>query len=219
MEATHADVVEGAHKRQSQTTTKLYKPIHANKTLYLKMLLTQKYDSSIWGKLYKRRLFTQHSISFVEGINFAEDLSVVPRAIFNAKRTWIDECVYIYRIDNNNSYTHQVKPEHLVSFAKANEVLRRYFTEKDVSKHYQRALEIGLLKTYWFTLINNKSLQEHVLPYLDFTPTFKASQIVYKLFLDCRSFNKAKKIFKLYRRLYLWYLFTLRCIDNIFSKR
>ena len=56
----------------------------------------------------------EHRIFFEEGINYAEDLFWNAQFMFYGKKVNIDDAVYYYRTDNENSYNHNISEKNLL---------------------------------------------------------------------------------------------------------
>ncbi len=149
-EATHADITDGGYAEWREGKTRAtYRPDHVEKKTYLKWMLCQNIISNrIWGRLYRRDLLTEHHIYSIEGIDYSEDYAVVPRAMFFAKRAYIDDIVYDYRTDNINSYTHALSEKNLISHFKACQLVASFFEKEDKKGEYHRSVDIGMVNAY-----------------------------------------------------------------------
>ena len=113
---------------------------------YLRLMLCQNIVSNrLWGRLYRRRLFTDNGIRLAPGIDYCEDYSVITRLMFHARRSFIDDSVYYYCDDNAGSYTHTMSPRHMRSFVMSNRVVLDFFTSNDPQGRYSFPLQIGML--------------------------------------------------------------------------
>lgn len=86
------------------------KHLHVNPSLnphvLLQQVLTGEVHSSLCNKLIKRTLYLKHDITFIEGLNMREDLSVMFRLLyFTEKIAYIPKPFYQYSKFNENSYT------------------------------------------------------------------------------------------------------------------
>lgn len=147
MEETGADVVDGGYVTVSDgNESALIPPFHGKKETYLKLMLCQNIVfNRIWGRMYRRSLFTEGGINSVEGVNYGEDYVVVPRLLLGARREYIDEAVYAYRDDNATSYTHSINEKHNRSFYRAHALVNEYFTLHDTTGTYHTALQMAML--------------------------------------------------------------------------
>lgn len=83
---------------------------HVNPSLNPRILLQQVLSgfvhSSVCNKLIRRSLYFDHGILPIEGLNMREDLSVMFRLLYFAKRiAYISEPFYYYYLENEGSYT------------------------------------------------------------------------------------------------------------------
>lgn len=147
MEETHADVVDGGYVTVTDGTEgTTVKPFHGKKETYLKLMLCQNIVfNRIWGRMYRRSVFTDSGVSPVEGINYGEDYVVVPRLMLGARRTYIDDAVYAYRDDNATSYTHSINEKHNRSLYRAHAIVAEYFAQHDTAGAYRTAMQMATL--------------------------------------------------------------------------
>ena len=108
MEETGADIVDGGYVTvTADRESALIPPFHGTKEKYLKLMLCQNIVfNRIWGRIYRRALFTEGGINSVEGINYGEDYVVVPRLILGAKRA----CLGRVRLPRRQR--HLLHPQH-----------------------------------------------------------------------------------------------------------
>ena len=86
------------------------KHLHVNPSLnphvLLQQVLTGEVHSSLCNKLIKRTLYLKHDITFIEGLNMREDLSVTFRLLyFTEKIAYIPKPFYNYILTKTTSYT------------------------------------------------------------------------------------------------------------------
>ena len=113
---------------------------------YLSLMLCQNIVSNrMWGRLYRRSLFTDNGVRLMPGVDFCEDFSVMTRLMFYARRSFVCDPVYFYSDDNAGSYTHTTSPRHVSSFLKSNRIVLDFFTANDPQGRYSAPLQIGML--------------------------------------------------------------------------
>lgn len=148
MNRSGADMVDGGWQRVTRYgISAVNKPYqgHDNRR-YLSLMLCQNIVSNrMWGRLYRRSLFTENNIRLVPGIDFCEDFSVMTRLMFYADRSFINDPVYFYSDDNAGSYTHTTSPKHVRSFLRSNRVVLDFFTANDTEGRFTTPLQIGML--------------------------------------------------------------------------
>ena len=148
MEATDADIVDGAWRRvTAEGVQEEHLPCQTTDTkAYLCMLLCQNVVSNrLWGRLFKRSLYTDNGITFACGVDYSEDWPVMARLLFHAKRTFINDTVYFYSDENGASYTHNISRKHVISYIKANRIVADFFKSHDKEGCYLTPLQIGLI--------------------------------------------------------------------------
>ena len=147
---TDADIVDGGYmEKYADGTERKVTPWHGSKESYLKLLLAQNTLShQLWARLIRRSLHMDYHILTMEGVNQADDYSVVPRLIWFARRSWIDEVVSYYRIEQMGMFKEGITPRHVNSLLKANQTIADFIVNHDKDKHYAWATKVGLLKIY-----------------------------------------------------------------------
>lgn len=72
----------------------------------LKKIISGEVHASLCNKLVKRSLYFDNGISFIYGLNMCEDLSVMYRLVYYAKKiAYISEAFYNYVVGRTGSYT------------------------------------------------------------------------------------------------------------------
>lgn len=181
-------------------------PLQVSDKGYLKIILCQNVDSNrIWGRLIKKSLFTDNDIRFVQGIDYGEDFSVLPRLLINAQRSVVDQCLYFYRNDNPQSYTNNITTRNAISFFKAQELIGTFMASHEHWKEYSFAMQIGWTNVWRFarrfgfdnTLVNRcfscqpshsitklmTSMIKSQLPYSLVDFIYRATRRIYLLFV------------------------------------
>ena len=160
MQETDADIVLADAYFVYEKRMSMHKvPLFESPQQYLELVLKRQVALSVWGKLFKKDLFSD--VRFVEGVNFGEDYSVLPCLIYNAtKIAKVDVPLYYYIQYNANSYTRNLTLNSLNQVCAANEHIASFFSDKNIdyevlmlqSKLY---LKLHLLKSvYKLSLIH-----------------------------------------------------------------
>lgn len=157
-EETNADIVDGAFDTcYNNTFGNLHLPYKGKH--YVETLIIQNVEPhQLWGRIIRRQLFTDNDIDFTEGINQAEDYSVIPRLMYYARRSWTDGIVYHYRIDRIGTFTDGLKPKHVVSYIKANKIIIDFF--KDKGRSFSYPLHIGLINAAYNVILGKVGSEE-----------------------------------------------------------
>lgn len=118
-----------------------------NKDTLLEMILKGKRGSSVWRRLIRRNLYTDHYIRCVGGVNIRDDFQlIIPLIYYSKKVDGINAFLYHYRKDNQHSITYNYMP-HLtfqIQDIKSNLVLRDFFIGK--SEHYLQIISVATVK-------------------------------------------------------------------------
>ena len=98
---------------------------------YLAHLLERKIALNVWSRLYKRTLFFEHNVSFVEGINMGEDYVVTSRLFYYVKKiSYIHKPLYNYLHINANSYTTSFRRKGMVEVLCAQKIIEDFYKAK-----------------------------------------------------------------------------------------
>ena len=163
MDATGADIVDGAWLKVTPDGSEIHMPPCrvTSKERYLAMMLCQNVvPHNLCGRLVRRSVYTDYGVDAVPGVDNAEDYSVMPRLLFYASRTFIDDVVYYYSDENTSSYTHTMSPKHVRSYIRANRVVLDFFSAGDRLRRYSAPLQIGLLNVLRNVRANKFSFAE-----------------------------------------------------------
>lgn len=75
-------------------------------TEFIKQILAVDAMPCVWNKLIRRSIYISNDISAIEGVNLGEDLSVLPKLLYFAKKiNKVDQNLIHYMQINPNSYT------------------------------------------------------------------------------------------------------------------
>ena len=196
------DIVSGAYAEyRNQTIGAIKLPPTLPSQYYVRQLLCQNLvKHNLWGRLYRRAFLQENNISFVPGIDYCEDYTLITRAFFSARYTTIDDLVYYYRTDNITSYTHQISHKNLVSMLKANAVVIDFFRKNDVKRLYHQALDMGLLNMYRDAMKNGMSPKE-IATYCPFLPIKARNRVFLKAMTTWLPMKVSDILYRIYRRI------------------
>lgn len=196
------DIVSGAYAEyRNQAIGAIKLPPALSSQYYVRQLLCQNLvKHNLWGRLYRRAFLQENNISFVPGIDYCEDYTVITRAFFSARYTTIDDLVYYYRTDNITSYTHQISHKNLVSMLKANAVVIDFFRKNDVKRLYHQALDMGLLNMYRDAMKNGMPPKE-IATYCPFQPIKARNRVFLKAMTTWLPMKVSDILYRIYRRI------------------
>ena len=202
-ESTHADLIDGGYREWCDGKAgMLQKPFDVSDEKLLKLLVCQNIITNrLWGRIYKRSLIMEHRIFFEEGINYAEDLFWNAQFMFYGKKVNIDDAVYYYRTDNENSYNHNISEKNLLSYFKSTRRLIDFFEQNDKKHQYLRATEIGIVNAYRWAA-NAQVAFEKVDQALAYKPKSCLIRLIIKLIRKGVPVKSVNLIYLAYRRLY-----------------
>ncbi len=118
-----------------------------DKDTLLEMILLGKRGASVWRRLIRRNLYTDHHVRCVEGVNIRNDFQlIIPLIYYSKKVDGINAFLFHYNKDNQHSITYDYM-KHLASQIqnlKSNLVLRDFFIGK--SEHYLQIISVATVK-------------------------------------------------------------------------
>ena len=202
-DSSHADLIDGGYREWcDEKAGRLQKPFDVSDKKLLKLLVCQNIITNrLWGRIYKRSLIMEHRIFFEEGINYAEDLFWNAQFMFYGKKVNIDDAVYYYRTDNENSYNHNISEKNLLSYFKSTRRLIDFFEQNDKKHQYLRATEIGIVNAYRWAA-NAQVAFEKVDQALAYKPKSCLIRLIIKLIKKGVPVKRVNLIYLSYRRLY-----------------
>lgn len=121
--------------------------VHVNPSLnphvLLQQVLTGEVHSSLCNKLIKRALYLKYDITFIEGLNMREDLSVMFRLLYFAKKiSYISKPFYNYILTNTTSYTAtKMSPAHQKNAFELIRLMQSFFDTNLDTKEFQQAFK------------------------------------------------------------------------------
>ena len=145
---TDTDIVDGAYAIYvDEKVGKVITPPHDEPSKYLDKILCQNIIlPRVWGRLYKTSVLNKVKDLFIDGIDFAEDICATSRLACVTSRSWTDDVVYYYRVDNINSYTRNITKRNILSYFRAMSVVLSFYHQR--KGHLPMSLEIGVLNAY-----------------------------------------------------------------------
>ena len=117
------------------------------------------------------------------------------------KKVNIDDAVYYYRTDNENSYNHNISEKNLLSYFKSTRRLIDFFEQNDKKHQYLRATEIGIVNAYRWAA-NAQVAFEKVDQALDYKPKSCLIRLIIKLIKKGVPVKRVNLIYLAYRKLY-----------------
>lgn len=125
-----------------------FAPPHGQRDQILRDLLTQSHSvaNRMWGILIRRTLWTDHNIHLTEGINFAEDYSVMPCLVHAARAiATVDEMFYGYRIARDGSYMQRIDDRATSQYVAACRVVSDYMKQQPDYARWRGSILLGRL--------------------------------------------------------------------------
>ncbi|MDM1298607.1 glycosyltransferase family 2 protein [Empedobacter falsenii] len=117
-----------------------------NKDTMIKQILRIEATPSIWNKLIKRSLYIVNNIKTVEGVNYGEDLLVMPQLLYYTKKiAKIDKALYHYIQSNPNSYTQFFSEKNILDLKVVFTELESFFIKNKI-EGIQQDIKIGKAK-------------------------------------------------------------------------
>lgn len=96
----------------------------------------------IWGRMYRRTLYTEHNIRVEEGVNMAEDYQVVSRLAYYAKTIAVINVPLIhYNLQNQASYVNSISVSKQDQSYRSYKIVEGFFLDK--GQEYAEALYVA----------------------------------------------------------------------------
>ncbi|WP_455664030.1 glycosyltransferase family 2 protein [Phocaeicola sp.] len=135
-----------------------------DKTSYIKNLIERKDQSSIWGKMFLRKLVLDSGVQSFENVNFGEDYAVVPRLMYYAKKiVKLDKYLYYYVQYNKESYTNNITLKSINELYVANNMLEHFFSGQKDYYLYNNSISLSKLRIQVYLLkVSNKTLWNYI---------------------------------------------------------
>lgn len=210
--ASHVDIVDCAFVEVGegkQSPIKL--PFHGKDEQYMNLILSRTgvTTNQIWGRLIKRSLYKENDIVNKEGVNLGEDYSVLPLLLYKGKRSFVDDGLYFYRVDNKNSYMNTcLSKKSIESCIMAHNIVYEYLIKKKLSASTKYSIEFGMLNLIMFCHKNKYDYQRSNLK-INVTIDF----------CDLKIYNKILLYHKLYNLSLVFKAILTRKFLNMIEKR
>lgn len=109
---------------------------------YVNRLIRREQAAYVCGSIYKTKLYKEHGIQAIRGINVGEDYATKPRLLYHAKNViGIPKAYYNYVHYNANSYSKNFSNKNIENFKLALDVLSNFFSDKGAT--YNKSLLIA----------------------------------------------------------------------------
>lgn len=133
-----------------------------NPSDYVASVLAGTVHASLCNKLFRRSIFIEKNIHFLDNINMYDDMSVVFRAFYYCKNVVIvDEELYFYNRNNRNSITHKTrKRTEVVSAIALSKLVEDFFSDKQVTAAIINGI-VQLKNAIAGMLINHVPIKEY----------------------------------------------------------
>lgn len=174
-------------------------PVVKRRKTYIKCLISRLgiMYNNIWGNLIRKELYLRNNINAIEGVNFAEDYSVLPKLIYYGRRTAITDVIYYYNVDNAGSYTHNISDSAMISGIQARTEIYSFFCNK---KEYKFSAELGMVNIYRVAVENDMLACLKNINF-NFVPTYNLLKLYKKALLtkglSCIVFKSMSLLYKL----------------------
>lgn len=117
--------------------------------LYLKKILQGCLHNSVWNKLIKKDLYDHLSFWWKEGVDMWEDVSIVPRLVFYARKiVSVHQAFYHYSQLNINAYTQTWRPASLKNVVDVVEIINSFFKDFQTNLYEEDLLYLELRAKY-----------------------------------------------------------------------
>lgn len=146
--AEDADIVVCDFSLEWKNVSKIFKQNICNsKVLNIQNLLSMITMPSMWNKMIKLSLISDHELHFIEGKNVGEDYLIMPKVFYYAnKAIKLDLPLYHYVQINNNSYTKSFSKKNIESIIFTLDELTIFFRKQKDYDSYKQYILRGKLR-------------------------------------------------------------------------
>ena len=166
---TDADIVSGqAICLRKDMMFILERPLFYKHQDFVKDMIRPSIHHTIWGRLIRKFLYEENNIYAKEGVNIGEDLQVMSKLSYYAKKIdFVWDVVYYYDNTNEDSYMNLFDVQNInrcVQDARSMEVVRDFFIDKcetylDLVETYLRDYYLRLMRIYGKEKMHNSFLK------------------------------------------------------------
>lgn len=126
----------------------------------LKLLLKGDIHGGSCLKLIRRNLYIENDIQYIEGLNMLEDISVMFRLLYFAKKTdKINIPLYHYYQGNINSYTATISDNSKKNMLQLLDVMDVFFAKNETSSELKEYLNLFRLRIYLLIIQSTDRVQ------------------------------------------------------------
>ncbi len=202
------DMVIGQIRRFFPTfSNTVYYPCYKSPHKLLVLVLQNRIDHYIWGKLIRRSLLTKNGIRVESGMNSGEDTDLLVKILLNSDTiSTIPEIIYFYDYSNSNSLSSSSTPSKSEEYYTHFQVLYHLVDSKG-DNELSEACKIGQLR--WLVL---KQMSAAIHSYNDYYKILKARQKQ----IDTKYYKQIELIYQ--PLLYINSLIVIRFIYGIMTK-
>jgi len=135
---TSADIVFCPFYYEYQNRkTKIFKDIYSTEKVQLINICFMG-QPAFWNKMIRRQIIVENGIKIMPGINYGEDLSVVPQIIYYSdKFSLVQKPLYHYVQYNSDSYTSKFTEKSLKDTLEVIQILQNFFVNKPDYQKYR----------------------------------------------------------------------------------
>lgn len=130
---TDADVISVYYLTNGLKRNVVKKSLNTqNPRLLNQSVITHSIPNNVWGRLIRKSLYIDNDIRVQDGVNMSEDLNVLPRLLYYAKKiSCVPSVLHYYECSNMNSYTSNYSRNNFNQEQKTYDLLKSFFSEKD----------------------------------------------------------------------------------------
>lgn len=91
-------------------------------------------NPSFWNKLFKRELIETNNLEIMEGVDYGEDLALIPQLVYYSNTfAFIEKPLYHYVLYNDNALTKKLTNNHIKQTLKVVQLLNNFFKNEEES--------------------------------------------------------------------------------------
>lgn len=166
---------------------------------------------NVWNKLIRKRLYVDNNILHPIELSYGEDLAVIPRLMYYAKKVVYINKAYVHYIQNPDSIVHNISLKTIYDLDKSCEILENFFRDREIDNISEfRRLHFSRIIYKYSNDFKDKKSKEIISKYFNCIKTIKLVSIK----------NKRYRIYIFFLKIFnnIAMLRILQKIDLIYSK-
>jgi glycosyltransferase involved in cell wall biosynthesis len=163
----------------SKSSKRIRQKVNKNNVDNINSLLSGGICNSNWNKLVKRDLYNENNIRFLSEVDMAEDFLVSLKSLYYSNKTvYLDDALYHYFIQNENSLTKNHSKKALHDLVKVTGVAENFIREKNIFDYCYYHLDVFKLTVKSCYISHSNGNKNLIRQGLDLFPEISKDSII-----------------------------------------